>query len=308
MNGPVLIAGADSKVGAALVAHTAASGRAVIETTRRDDPRRLRIDLARPDTWPALPAVESAVICAAMTSLDGCERDPAAAAAVNAAGAAELARGLAASGAYVLLLSTNQVFDGARAHRGENEPPSPRTVYGRTKADGEAGALDAGASVLRLTKVLTPALPVLETWRGALAAQRKVQAFTDMALAPVTMSFVCTVIAAALAARPTGVLHASGDTDISYADVARALAQALGVDPALVGAASVADSTVPPAAAPRYATLGMDRTTAMLGIEPQQSLAAVASVVGQLRPDRARRDSPSPKHAAFAAAGPSPGA
>ena len=72
---------------------------------------RADLDVADADAVrAALRAGDVVVHTAAMTDVDGCERDPEAAFAVNAAGAANVA----SSGARVILLSTDYVFDGAR--------------------------------------------------------------------------------------------------------------------------------------------------------------------------------------------------
>ncbi len=91
----------------------------------------------------ALRAGDVVVHTAAMTDVDGCERDPDAAFAVNAAGAANVA----ASGARMILLSTDYVFDGARRARAyrEDDPTGPLSAYGRSKLAAErVGARAAG--------------------------------------------------------------------------------------------------------------------------------------------------------------------
>src|SRR5690242_1400182 len=77
----VLVVGADGEIGRALAAHLAAAGAAVAGTTRRRPGAaragRQFLDLAAdPEDWQPLPAVDAAVICAAVARVADCERDP----------------------------------------------------------------------------------------------------------------------------------------------------------------------------------------------------------------------------------------
>jgi dTDP-4-dehydrorhamnose reductase len=86
------------------------------------------------------------VLSAAYTDVDGCERNPELAFAVNGAGVENVARAARSWGARVFLVSTDYVFDG-RGHRPYEveEPVAPLNVYGASKAAGEA-ALRSGHS------------------------------------------------------------------------------------------------------------------------------------------------------------------
>jgi len=78
------------------------------------------------------------VHAAAMTDVDGCERDEAAAFAANA----DAARHVAETGARVLQLSTDYVFAGTSdAPYAESDPTGPISVYGRSKLAGEQAVL-----------------------------------------------------------------------------------------------------------------------------------------------------------------------
>jgi dTDP-4-dehydrorhamnose reductase len=80
------------------------------------------------------------VNAAAYTAVDKAESEPEAARAVNATLPTLLARWSQSSGACLLHYSTDYVFDGSgtQPHR-EDDALAPLSVYGRTKADGEAG-------------------------------------------------------------------------------------------------------------------------------------------------------------------------
>jgi dTDP-4-dehydrorhamnose reductase len=75
---------------------------------------------------------------AAMTNVDGCERDPELAFRVNTLGTQNIALACLRSGAAMVHVSTNDVFDGrlGRPYY-EWDTPTPQSVYARSKAAAE---------------------------------------------------------------------------------------------------------------------------------------------------------------------------
>jgi dTDP-4-dehydrorhamnose reductase len=87
---------------------------------------------------------EVVVHTAAWTDVDGCARDPQLALRRNGEATRVLARACADRGVDLLLISTNEVFDGRRTDRSPYEPDearSPANAYGASKAAGEEAAL-----------------------------------------------------------------------------------------------------------------------------------------------------------------------
>jgi dTDP-4-dehydrorhamnose reductase len=84
--------------------------------------------------------------CAAWTDVDGCARDPETAMRRNARAVRELAEATAAAGARLVVVSTNEVFDGTRSdgrpYR-EDDPVEPPNAYGASKLAGERAAVVA---------------------------------------------------------------------------------------------------------------------------------------------------------------------
>ena len=75
---------------------------------------------------------------AAYTAVDQAEAEESLAVAINGEGAGHVAEAADRIGAPLLQLSTDYVFDGAlnRPYR-EDDPPGPRSAYGRSKLLGE---------------------------------------------------------------------------------------------------------------------------------------------------------------------------
>lgn len=87
----------------------------------------------------------SAVVnAAAMTDVDGCERDPVAAMRENATGPRLLAEACARAGVNIVQVSTDFVFDGSKREPYTIEDaPNPISVYGKSKLEGERAILAA---------------------------------------------------------------------------------------------------------------------------------------------------------------------
>jgi dTDP-4-dehydrorhamnose reductase len=79
------------------------------------------------------------ILSAAYTDVDGCERDPELAFAVNGTGVENVARAAQSIGARIFLVSTDYVFDGVSSRPYEiTDSIAPINVYGASKAAGEA--------------------------------------------------------------------------------------------------------------------------------------------------------------------------
>mgnify|MGYP003345501769 CR=1 FL=1 len=169
-----LVVGGDSTIGSALVRQATAAGRRVIGTSRKWSEKSLRLDLADDSrSWVLPERVGVAYLCAAVTSMDACRTSPGGTRWINVVQTTALARLLAARGARVVFLSTNQVFDGSKPHRPANDPTCPRSEYGRQKADAEHAILDCGGSVIRFTKVMAEKNALFQSWATTLRADRK---------------------------------------------------------------------------------------------------------------------------------------
>jgi dTDP-4-dehydrorhamnose reductase len=130
----VLVTGANGLLGGQVAWTFAKRGVDVIASTHAQldvtDAEKVRETLIKVD-----PGV--VVHCAAMTNVDACETDPEKAFAVNAQGAENVALAARESGAAMVQVSTDYVFDGEKGNYREDDPTNPIQVYGRSKLEGE---------------------------------------------------------------------------------------------------------------------------------------------------------------------------
>ena len=142
----ILVTGAAGLVGRALVEHCSASGDEVLAY----DHRGLDIgDASAVQNVLGERRPEAIVNCAAWTDVDGCERDPAKAERVNALGPENLARAAGDVNAVLVTISTDYVFDGAKeGFYTQRDQPSPISVYGKYKLEGERRAQAAHARTI----------------------------------------------------------------------------------------------------------------------------------------------------------------
>jgi acetolactate synthase-1/2/3 large subunit len=280
----ILVVGADGQVGSVAFRELTERGYEIMGTTRRSGEEvkdRLFLDLEQPpESWPELPKVDAAVISTAVMRVADCRNDPEGTALVNLHASVELARQLCERGTFVLFLSTTGVFDFTRPYRLRDEIPKPITVYGQQKKEAEARILemDGRTAVLRLTKVLSPKMPLLKAWGDALDTGTEIEAYQDACIAPITPSFAARVISEIVSRQAEGIFHASGSEDLPYTVLAEQLAHAIGVDTSLVKAIKGTLPEYPYASAPRYTTLDMSREKEIFGISPPSSLETMAEV------------------------------
>ena len=269
-----LIVGCDGRVGGALMTSLERSGRRVVGTTRRNvayDESRIHLDLSedlrnRKFPWP----VSTAVICAGVTNIAACEREPEKSARVNVAGITGLIENLVESGAFVIYLSSNLVFDGSVSYRLPTDSPCPVTEHGRHRAKVESKISHFGESIsiVRFSKVLGPIEPLFASWTESLKKKETIQPFSDLNMAPVPVSSAVSILRLMIEQHIPGIFHLSGARDISYADAARIGAAAIGADESLITPISGTDAGLEPKQLPRYATLNIERLKLFFGIQP----------------------------------------
>jgi len=252
--GELLVLGASGFLGPHLVAAAMKAGWCVSAASRTPS-RAPRIDGQAPDAevdWNAESAGATVglidgvrpgaiVLAAALARVDACERDPARAFALNAELPRAVARLARARGIRLVHVSTDLVF-GARPARearySEADAPSPVHVYGRSKAEGEAGALaeNPAALVVRLPLLYGDSggrgLGASDQLLVALARGERPALFTDEWRTPLEVGNAARALVECLARDERGFLHVAGPERLNRLELGLAILAARGLTPA----------------------------------------------------------------------------
>jgi dTDP-4-dehydrorhamnose reductase len=223
------------------------------------------------------------VNCAAWTDVDGAESHEDEATRVNGIGPRRLAEACAASGARLVHVSTDYVFDGvATTPYAEDAPLAPRCAYGRSKAVGEEAVRDLlpGSSYVVRTAWLYGAHGgnFVRTMMNLEASRDVLDVVDDQRGQPTWAGDVAaSVVALVRAHAPTGTYHATSGGDTTWFGLARAVFEEVGADPDRVRPTTT-DKFPRPAVRPSYSVLGHDawRASGVAPIGPWRERLAAA--------------------------------
>lgn len=226
--------------------------------------------------------------CAAAVDADALESEPDRADNVNHRLPAELARAARATGARLVHLSTDLVFDGrADIPYREDDEPSPVNVYGRSKRSGELAVLaEAPESIVARTTIYgwntVSKLSLAEWFLVRLEAGQDTLGFDDAWFTPInTAHLVETILTLVERGAPGGLLHITGNECITKYEFGRRVAVAFGYDPRLVRRARLADHAFIAKRTGR-ACLDSSRAAKLLGAP----LPSIDAGLARLRDDR----------------------
>jgi dTDP-4-dehydrorhamnose reductase len=285
----VLITGAQGQVGRCLLA-SAPAGVTAVGLTRAD------LDVGDPDAvYQAVQQHQPAVIinAAAYTAVDRAESEVEAARRVNGLGPRHLARAAAASGARLLHISTDFVFDGrSGVPYAPDAPTAPLGVYGLTKLEGEQAVrelLPEASVVLRTAWVYAAhGANFLRTMLRVMGEKGQVRVVADQVGSPTSADSLAGVLWG-LAQHPevSGVHHFTDAGVASWYDFAVAIAEeatALGRLPAGVRVAAIATADYPtPARRPAYSVLDKRSLLAALPLDHQHWRVSLRRVLQRLQ-------------------------
>jgi dTDP-4-dehydrorhamnose reductase len=197
------------------------------------------------------------VLAAAYANVDGCETNRTLAFDVNCRGAVNIARAATRQGARLLFLSTDYVFDGTKTTPyTSDDPRSPRSVYGQSKAEAEA----------QLAQVLPQCCMVRTSWLFGtggkcfpdtilkLAATRpQLEVVGDQHGSPTYTVDLARALIQLCRKEASGVVHVTNRGECSWYDFAREIVARAGLD--TVVQETTSDKFVRPAERPKYSVL-----------------------------------------------------
>jgi dTDP-4-dehydrorhamnose reductase len=263
-------------------------------------------DAAQTRSVVAAAAPDVVVHTAAMTDVDGCERAPTMAQAINVAGAANVADACRESSARLVHLSTEYVFDGRAGPYGEADSPNPLGVYARTKLLGEQLLAErcpfwAVARTTVLYGYAPNVRPNFVLWLlEQLAAGRRVRVVADQIGSPTLADNLAAMVLSLAEGGARGVYNTVGATRLDRYTFARLAAETFELDPDLIAPVTTAELHQP-AQRPLRAGLSVARfqrdfpAVRVLGArEGLEVLRSQLSAAGRLPTSEARGDATSP--------------
>lgn len=270
MKGPILIVGTEGLLGSTLLKLGQERGLNVFGTMIEPDsksPQILQLNLSKAlGEWLPPSDCRAAMLCAAITSLDACRRDPAGTRHINVTQTLRLTEMLLAAGVFVVFISSNLVFDGSRPLRRAEEATCPMTEYGRHKAAVEAAYAAFGdrVAIVRLTKVTNPRWALVHGWMEAARSGKPVEAFGDFFCAPIPLEVAAGGLLKVAEEERSGTWQFSADSDVSYADIARHIVLRMNGDKSLLKAVSSQSAGLEHS--PAHTTLDATRARRELGL------------------------------------------
>jgi len=184
---------------------------------------------------------DAVLLLAAISDIDRCQIDRQLALAVNLHGAEAVANACARAHVKLLFTSTGAVFDGLKHGYSEEDPVSPVSFYGETKARAESAiaALLPSAIIVRLSLVLGFANKpgtnsLLDSLIRRWSTGEVISASTIESRNPIDASTLSQWLLELLAGNQSGIFHTGSTDAMSRYELAKAIAGELGVSSALV--------------------------------------------------------------------------
>jgi dTDP-4-dehydrorhamnose reductase len=217
------------------------------------------IDLVGADAVGKLVSYHPDIIlhCAAMTNVDGCERDPAAAHAVNGQGTKNVALACRQLDIPMLYISTDFIFDGAKGEPYcEWDQPNPLGHYGRSKLEGEKSVRE----LLKKFYIVRTSWLYGKNGRNFISTilakaeeAGSVKVVNDQVGSPTYARDLCRAIARLIASDKYGTYHLSNSGACSWYDLAQRAVEYSGIKAGVLPIAS--SDYLTPTKRPAYSVL-----------------------------------------------------
>ncbi len=215
-------------------------------------------DLAAVRAFLGKERPEAVLHLAAITQVDACETRPETAFEVNALGARYMALAAREVDAEMLLVSTDYVFNGrTRRPYQEYDNPEPLNVYGTSKLHGEraVAALVPKHYIVRTSGLFgSGGVNFVETILGIRGRGGRLRVVTDQVCRPTYAGHLAESLSRIVGSGNHGIFHVASAGETSWFEFARAVLEAAGEDPAVVGPIT-SEQLQRPARRPSYSVL-----------------------------------------------------
>jgi dTDP-4-dehydrorhamnose reductase len=258
-----LITGAAGMVGADLQAELANRGEQLAALSRSDlditDSRAVNACVAE-------QAPDVIVNCAAYTKVDQAETEEHQANAINGSAVELLANAANHTGALLVQISTDFVFDGLKTSPYEiNDPTNPVSAYGRSKLLGELAATHASRHLIVRTSWLfgVHGHNFVEAIRNQIRKGNPLRVVSDQRGKPTYTPHLANAIIRLAMADARGMFHYADEEECSWFDFASAIAGEYPV------AEMSSEELQRPAKRPAYSVLSTERYQRVTGVAPE---------------------------------------
>ena len=221
---------------------------------------------------------------AAITNVDGCEKDLPMAEAINLGGVKNLCMGFEG---HFIQISTDYVFDGTAGPYEENDNPNPISIYGKTKlaADNWLKNYHGKTSILRANVVYDytnrTKASFLKWVVDSLSARKEIHVVDDQWNNPTWTKSIASVIKVLIEKEAYGLYH-YGDKDyMNRYEFAQLIAKVFELDASLISSISTV-SLNQPAPRPLKSGLKTEKIESELGITPNSVETCLYEIRKQL--------------------------
>ncbi len=191
---------------------------------------------------------DAMIHCAAITDVDKCEIEKESAKRVNTYGAKLAAEACKRTKTYLILISTDYVFDGSKGMYREEDVVNPVNYYGYSKWLGEKSVaqidceyLIARPSVIYGSKPASGKINFALWLLKSLESGKEVKVLTDQFVSPTLNLNLSEMLLECCEKRLTGVYHMAGATRTSRFDFAVKLAEAFNLNRDLIKKAEMSE-------------------------------------------------------------------
>lgn len=258
----ILVTGADGLLGSDFVRAARHWNHEVVELTQAD------LDITDAEaTWRACVREQPEVVvnCAGYTNVDAAEDDLEEATRVNVDGARYVALAAAEVGASIVYPSTDYIFDGEKQTPYlESDQTRPLSIYGQTKAAGEAATAAANQHyfIVRTAWLFgASGRNFVETMLALGTGQGEVVVVRDQVGCPTYAAHLADALVRLIDTRAYGIHHIAGGGECSWYEFAEEIFRQAGVSCRLLSMTSAELGRS--ARRPAYSVLGTERSDAI---------------------------------------------
>jgi dTDP-4-dehydrorhamnose reductase len=225
---------------------------------------------------------------AAMTNVDQCETDKEGCWSQNVTAVEHLVEACQATGAFLVHVSTDFIFDGTAGPYGEDAEANPISFYGWSKYAAEKVVTHSGIGWAIARTVLVYGIAhdmsrsnIILWVKNSLEAGKSIRVVTDQWRTPTLAEDLATGCALIATKRAAGVFNISGRDFLTPYEMAIQTADYFGLDKSLIATADGSTFSQTARRPPRTGFL-LDKANQQLGYAPHSFAEGIAVLAGQL--------------------------